>query len=32
MSNEELLGVIGLGMMCLGLILFLIILNYMPEV
>jgi hypothetical protein len=32
MRNEELLAVIGLGVMTLGMILFLTIIVYLPEV
>lgn len=32
MRNEELLSVIGLGMMTLGLIVFLTVIIYLPEV
>ena len=32
MRNEEILSVIGLGMMTLGLISFLVIVQFLPEV
>lgn len=32
MRNEEILSVIGLGLMTLGMITFLILISYLPEV